>query len=125
MKYFITDHSKISLGHLDQEQKNTQLTKFTNSSNVCSYNVLSKIIPFSAKETSYGDLTGPFPYMSSLGDQYVYVMYDHDSNGILVTLFKNRNASTIVDVWKILFNKLTNMVMKQKCLYWTMNSPCN
>ena len=56
---------------------------------------------------SYGDLTGAFPYTSSRGNKYLYVMYDHDSNGILVTPLKNRNANTIVEAWKFLFAKLT------------------
>ena len=66
-----------------------------------------KNIPFSAKEMSYGDLTGAFPYTSSRCNKYLYVMYDHDANSILVQPLKNRNAATIVQAWKTLFNRLT------------------
>ena len=104
MKYLITDHTNIALGHLDQERKNVQSTKVS-TDNSLTFNVLTKIIPFSAKEMSYGDLTGAFPYTSSRGHKYLYVMYDHDTNGILVTPLKNRNSSTIVTAWK-LFNRL-------------------
>ena len=34
-------------------------------------------------------------------------MYDHDANSILVQPLKKRNASTIVQAWKTLFNWLT------------------
>ena len=106
MKYLITDHTNIALGHLDQERKNVQSTKVS-SDNSRTHNILTKLIPFSAKEMSYGDLTGAFPYTSSRGYKYLYVMYDHDSNGILVEPLKNRNATTIVTAWKALFNRLT------------------
>ncbi len=106
MKYLITDHTNIALGHLDQERKNVQSTKVTSDFS-CTHNILIKIIPFSAKEMSYGDLTGAFPYTSSRGHKYLYVMCVHDSNGILVVPLKNRNSATIVTAWKSLFNKFT------------------
>ena len=62
---------------------------------------------------SYGDLTGAFPYTSSRGNKYLYVMYDHDSNGILVAPLKNGNANTIVEAWKFLYDKLTKHVMEE------------
>ena len=106
MKYLITDHTNIALGHLDQERKNVQSTKVTSDISR-THNILTKIIPFFAKEISYGDLTGAFPYTSSCGHKYLYVMYNHDSNGILVAPLKNRNSATIVTAWKALFNEVT------------------
>ena len=50
---------------------------------------MPKIIPFSAKEMSYEDLTGAFPYTSSRGYKYLYVLYNYDSNLILVEPLKN------------------------------------
>ena len=121
MKYLITDHTNIALGHLDQERKNVQSTKVTSNTSR-THNILKKLIPFSAKEMSYGDLTGAFPYTSSRGHKYLYVMYDHDSNGILVAPLKNRNSATTVTAWKSLFNRLTKhghttkmFVLDNKC----------
>lgn len=116
MKYLITDHTNMSLGYLDQERKNIQSTKLPSDNNVRTYNILSKCIPFSAKEMSYGDLTGAFPYTSSRIHKYLYVMYDHDSNGILVTPLRNRNASTIVAAMKLLFNSITKLGHETKIL---------
>ena len=114
MKYLITDNTNIAMGHLDQDRKNTRSTKVTDAPNVRTFNVLTKLIPFSAKEMLYGDLTGAFPYTSSQGNKYSYVMYNHDSSGILVAPLKNRNATTIVEVWKRLFEKLTKHGHKTK-----------
>ncbi len=107
MKYLITDPTNISMKHLDQERKKIQLTKIVMDSTKCTYNIMSTIVPFLAKEMSYGDLTGSFPYTSSRGNRYFYVMYDHDSNAILVARLKNHTATSIVEAWKQLFNKMT------------------
>ena len=48
--------------------------------------------PIGEKQTAYGDLTGQFPYNSSTGNKYIYVMYDYDSNAILVQAIQNRQA---------------------------------
>ena len=54
----------------------------------------------SPKQTGFMDLTGKFPYSSSRGNNYFLVIYDYDSNAILVELLKNRQAETIVTAWK-------------------------
>ena len=76
IKCLITDHTNIALCHLDQEGKNIQLTKVQIEDNGHTHNVLSQLIPFSPKEMSYGDLTGAFPYTSSRGNKYLYIMYE-------------------------------------------------
>ena len=60
------------------------------------------------KETTYSDQTGRFPYRSSRGNEYIMVMYDYDSNAILATPLKNRQAKTIADAWELLHNRLTS-----------------
>ena len=117
-KHLIQDQSNIHMGHLDQERKNLQSTKLSteikndffppsNIPNVKQYSVCSKLIPFSPKELSYGDLTGSFPFTSSRGNKYLYVMYDHDSNSILVHPLKTRQASEISKAWTALHAKLS------------------
>ena len=65
------------------------------------------IIPFSAKEISNTDLTGAFPYMSTKGNKYLYILYDYDANAILVEPMKNRQANSIATVWQICHDRLT------------------
>ena len=43
------------------------------------------------------DLTGRFPVKSTRGSEYIFIMYDYDSNAILATTLKNRSAKTITD----------------------------
>ena len=62
---------------------------------------------FSPKELSYGDLTGSFPVTSSRGHKYLYVLYDFDSNAILVHPLKTRQAAEIANAWECLYARLT------------------
>ena len=76
-KKFITDKTNIDLGHLTQERTNLQSTKHLappigndifptpENPNIKTHNIMSMVVPFSAKELSYGDITGSFPFLSS------------------------------------------------------------
>lgn len=118
IKKFLTDQTATHMGHLDQERSHLQSTKLpkdirhdffptTSTPSPKQYSVCSKIVPFSPKELSYGDLTGSFPYTSSRGNKYLYVMYDYDSNAILLHPLKTRQASEITSAWQTLHTKLT------------------
>ena len=73
------------------------------------FNCFTTIIDTSNAKTGFIDLTGRFPYRSSRGNQYLLLLYDYDSNAILVETLKNRKAETIVVAWK----KLTNILERQ------------
>ena len=73
------------------------------------HNCFSIIIDVNNSNTGFIDLTGKFPYRSSRGNQYILLLYDYDSNAILVAPLKNRKAETILAAWK----KLTNPLEKQ------------
>jgi hypothetical protein len=45
----------------------------------------------------YSDQTGGFIAPSSNGNNYIMIVYDYDSNVILVTALKNREGPTICD----------------------------
>ena len=62
-KHFITYQTNIATGHLDQAHKNIQSTKLSHPEPKA-FTTMTKIIPFSAKEMSYADMTGAFPYTS-------------------------------------------------------------
>ena len=68
---------------------------------------MSKFIPFTAKEIAYGDLTGAFPFTSTRGHKYIYLMYDYNANAILVQPLKTRQASEITAAWTNLHTRLT------------------
>jgi len=126
----VQKHLPISIatlkGHMNQEKQNVQSTKTKSTSitttdsptdidffppsdhpnlktNVC----MAAIIDFSTKSKAYLDLTGRFPYISSRGNQYLLVVYDYDSNAILVEPHKTRAAAHIRDAWFKLHKKLS------------------
>ena len=57
-------------------------------------------------ERSYSDQTGRFPVQSSRGNNYIFIMYDYDSNAILSVAVPNRRGSSIRDAWLKVFNRL-------------------
>jgi selenocysteine lyase/cysteine desulfurase len=63
--------------------------------NVKTFEACAMLIPFTAKNTAYRDLTGRFPHRSSRGMEYLIVVYDHDSNSILMIAIKNKTEAEI------------------------------
>jgi hypothetical protein len=109
-----------SKGHLDQERKNLQSTKavvhtiedpsqqhdFAPPMEPKTFASCATLLPFQATNKAYGDLTGRFPHTSSRGNQYLLVIYDHDSNAILVEPLKNKTGSEIKRGWFKLHERL-------------------
>ena len=52
------------------------------------------------------DLPGHFPYTSSNCNNYIFVLYDFDSNNILGKPIKLHNADELVRGYKMCYNKL-------------------
>lgn len=93
-------------GHLRQEQKNLrstrQSTHTTDEFAAAALDIPGETthecyLTFTSKESgmSYSDLTGRYPVKSARGNQYLIVLYDYDSNAILVEPLKTRNAAEI------------------------------
>ena len=106
-------------GHLTQERKKLRSTKITQEHNeffptpetlppARTNNVMALLSPFHERNTSYSDLTGRFPHISSRGNCYLLIVYDYDSNAILVEAIKSRAAAVIRDGWKKLNTILVN-----------------
>ena len=123
----LTTTINTAKGHLDQERKNLQSTKIpyeeteTDSDKYPStplssktYECIACIEPFEAKEKSYMDLTGRFPEKSARGNQYLLVVYDYDSNAILVEPIVNRQKATITRAWKTIHDTLSTKGAKPK-----------
>ena len=63
---------------------------------------------------AYSDLTGKFPFTSSQGNQYILIVYDYDSNAILVEALNNRQAATIVKTWTTINDKYASRGVQSK-----------
>jgi hypothetical protein len=55
---------------------------------------------------SYLDQTGSFPARSSCGNQYVFLLYDFDSNVILTQAIPNCQARLLTNAWTNLHSQL-------------------
>ena len=112
-KYYVSTEASAK-GHLNQERKFLQSTKhhieiddedfFPSKEPLQSptHECMAIILPFEAKNTSYGDLTGRFPHLSSQGNKYILVVYDYDSNAILAEPLQSRQGFHI----KQAYNKI-------------------
>jgi hypothetical protein len=98
-------------GHLDKARKNRQSTKlgaaptsrepassditddlFPPQSPIKTHAVFSDIgLADKHNNVVYTDLTGAFPVTSLAGNKYMLILYDYDSNSILVEPMKNRS----------------------------------
>jgi selenocysteine lyase/cysteine desulfurase len=74
--------------------------------NVKTFEARAMLIPFTAKNTAYHDLTGRLPHRSSRGNEYLIVVYDHDSNSILVIALKNKTGAEIERGWTCIHERL-------------------
>ena len=103
----------IAKGHLDKYWKNLQPTKLQiklddsdsdhfpkkDTINQKTHQAAALLFPFNSTRKAYGDLTGRFPYLSSRGNQYILIIYDHNRNVILSEPLKNRKVPEIKRSW--------------------------
>ena len=63
--------------------------------------IYSKLFHINETKTSktYSDLTGKFPHKSSRGNQYLLVIYDYDSNAIVIAPLKTRQSKEITNAF--------------------------
>jgi hypothetical protein len=54
----------------------------------------------------YTDLTGKFPVPSSQGNNYIFLLYDYDSNSINVRAIPTRQANHILPAFEDIYNML-------------------
>ena len=57
---------------------------------------------------NYSDQTGKFIIQSSRGENYIFILYDYDSNSILSIPLKNRQAKSIAGGWKLCYIRIKN-----------------
>jgi hypothetical protein len=103
------------------EQKNLQSTKSPASlplstsldvdpsqepQNKATHNLFALLLPPLDIQKSYSDQTGRFLTQSSRGCQYIFILYEYDSNAILSKPLKTRQAMDITTAWTELHLKL-------------------
>ena len=99
-------------GHLDQEMTGIQPSTPNPDSTQRTNNVMVDLQPITGK--TYSDLTGRFPTISSRGNQYIFIMYDYDSNAILAEPIRNRTGPEIVRACTTLHSLLIKRGLQPK-----------
>jgi hypothetical protein len=119
-------------GHLDKARKNRQSTKlgaaptsrepassditddlFPPQSPIKTHAVFSDIgLADKHNNVVYTDLTGAFPVTSLAGNKYMLILYDYDSNSILVEPMKNRSDDEALRAYAVLYTELTQHGLK-------------
>ena len=103
------DHVLTVKGQLEQEQKNlcSNLSHKYLRGNIYpkqeqhTHNILAAIINTNSKTSkSYSDQTGRLPILYSRVNQYVFILYNYDTNSIHTQPPKNRQALDITESWK-------------------------
>jgi hypothetical protein len=74
--------------------------------NKATHNLFALLLPTSDLCKSYSNQTGRFPIQLSRGYQYVFILYEYDSNAILFKPLKTRQAMDITTAWTKLHHKL-------------------
>ena len=120
----------FSKGHLDQQYKKFRSTQSTTLNNYKHDNPLYEdVIPtpitkrtdlvfltmkssqdYSPTRNISTDQTGRFPILPNKGNQYIMLMYDYDSNGILVHPMKNRTVTEITNAFTFYMNASVDQV---------------
>ena len=81
-------------GHQDQEQKGIQSTKQRTNEVMCA------LMPaINSTGRTFSDQTGKFPITSYKGNNYVFILYDYDSNSIHSRAIPDRSSKSILSAF--------------------------
>ena len=114
-----------TLGHMRQTRKNLRSTRTQRPSATTAaqtdaqpredpekrpdktgYHFAALVAADPLKHTAYSDLTGRFPVTSSRGTKYIFVLYDYDTNVVLVHPLKSREDDEILAAYKATLQRL-------------------
>ena len=106
------DEAKVDVETVEEEEENEteeeelepprpHLERFINHQVVCAVIATSEL-----KGTISTDLPGRFPFTSDLLNNYIFIMYDFDSNNILGKPIKSRDKSELVRGFEMCYKEL-------------------
>ena len=115
-------------GNLDQNRKNQARTCIQQDPEPEEWNVMptSKdgsrsnhvfVATYSTEDIKseiHTDLTGRFPVTSTNGNEYIFVLYNYDSNAILIEPLKNRSSQSIVNAYELILKRLCKAGLRPK-----------
>ena len=100
IRWYLQPSLAAAKGHLNQQQQRRRkpFTKDTPPTPIPTRThtiYAATLDPKQPTSNSFSDLTGRFPIQSNRGANYIFVLYDYDSNAILVRPLHNRSAHEI------------------------------
>ena len=115
-KYY-PDTDETQKGHMNQTHKNVWSTKQHRAATV--FEICNAVVrlrgkkeqdffnsTYDVRETIFSDQTGQFPTCSQMGNKYVMVLVDIDSNAILVESMKSREDKELIGAYDVLIKRL-------------------
>ena len=99
-------------GHLDQQRQRKRKNPISEEQPIPSTGTRSNTMyaaildPATPTGRTYNDLTSRFPIQSNRGTNYILVVYEYDSNAIIVRPLRNRTASEITRVFQSVIHYL-------------------
>eukprot|EP00978_Attheya_sp_CCMP212_P014572 scaffold37188_cov29-Attheya_sp.AAC.6 len=84
---------------------------------------LAIIDPKDPSGNIYTNLCGRFPILSTQGNQYIFILYDYDSNAILSRAMKNRSDKEMTRVFSELADTLKDRGFKPQ--YHVLDNECS
>ena len=116
-KYLQLEEPTI-MGHMDQQRKNVRSTKIEVAPAPAEAPRRTQQVVFAVTEvptgTIYTDQTGNFPTTSSRGIKAVMVLYDYDSNAILIEGIASKGQSELLRAYMLLLNRLKSAGLTPK-----------
>jgi hypothetical protein len=116
-------------GHLNQTRKNVRSTKTTTIDTIDNFDDFHPpqltdedkqqsnycyAATFEPTGKMYSDQTGQMVAPSSKGNNYIFIMYDYDSNAILAEPMQNRKAESLLAAYKKVHQTLRSKGMSPK-----------
>jgi hypothetical protein len=118
------------MGHMDNRRQNIQSTKKVQFQEVTQENKMDVFPPPQAENTRsnqcflasteprhivFSNQTGHLPHPSNMGNNYIMLVYDHNSNAILLRADKNKMALVLAATMKDIYSVLTKGGCKSEC----------
>jgi hypothetical protein len=119
----LSKSTSTAKGHLNQQRQSARTTKnkdaqLLDSKNDKDHGIKTQFVYAATIDAGQinTDKAGRFPVVSSKGNKYIMILYDHDSNAILAQSIKDRTAPELLKAFKVMEQELVARGLKPKLM---------
>jgi hypothetical protein len=105
----LSKSTSTTKGHLNHQRQNARTTKIKNAKVIVTEpdidpGIKTQFVYAATVDAGqiYTDQTGRFPVVSSKGKKYIMILYDYDSNAILVQPIKDRTDPELLKAFQVM-----------------------